>query len=184
MKLLIIMEPCRFDYYEFRIRTVKNRIAYELNFMENSRLSTIEPFLSYTEYIKNRIGLDKVDPKDIHIYDDKGNLSIMQKIDKDYLIEQNDNTYSQPWKKLRQFHREHKITEYIDKLKYSKKIPKKTVTENKKYIKDKILWGLKNKCFCKNKSIIDYDQKLMIILSISCIKLNKKTQLYDVNWKK
>jgi hypothetical protein len=73
-----------------------------------------------------------------------------------------------------------KIKEFIDGLDYPKKV--KRIDENREFLKQEICKGLTTKRFCKNKSIIDYDEKIMKIKSISCLGYNKKKGIYEIDW--
>ena len=174
--------PARFDYYRYRLNSVKADVERELDFMMSSPVFMEEPYAGYLEYIKKKLGVDKFDPKEIHVYDEKGNLSIMQKVDKEYIKQQSDDMYSRPWGKIRIYHKKLKIDQFVNNLKYSSKVSDKKIHKNRSEIIEKLYWGLSNKCFCKNKSVITYDAEEMVIKSISCLSYNKKTRLYEIEW--
>lgn len=95
----------------------------------------------------------------------------------------NITTFDRPWNKLKEIHKIMKINEFVDNLEYKpKKISAEKITKNKQYLKDEIIDGLKTKKFLKNKSVIEYDQHKMSIISIDSIIYNKKTHKYEVDW--
>jgi hypothetical protein len=172
-----------FDYYSFRKKTVTDKINEEIAFYENSNYHNVHPIKEYLIYLKNRIGTNRVEPTTMMHYDNSGNKQEIKIMNLDeYTKEINIMEFKKPWNKLREFQKIMKIKEYIDDLEYGKKANQKDIIKNKKFIKEEICFGLKNKKFGKNKSEILYDQKNMTIMSISSLNYNKKTGLYELDW--
>ena len=172
-----------FDYYSFRIKSVTDKINEEIAFYENCDYRNVCPVKEYLVYLKGRIGTDKIETTTMTHYDNLGNKQEIKKMNLDeYLKDVNVLTFKKPWGKLREFHKIMKIKEYVDGLEYGKKAKQKDIIKNKKYLKEEIFAGLKNKRFCKNKSEVMYDHDNMVILSISSVDYNKKTGLYEIDW--
>lgn len=172
-----------FDYYNFRIKYVTDKINEEIAFYEKYEYCTVHPFREYLLYLKNRLGIDKQEMKNVIYQDNFGNKCEIKKMNLDeYAKDMDILMFKRPWNKLKDFHKTMKMKEYIDHLEYRKKAKQIDITNNKKYLKEEICSGLKNKKFGKNKSEITYDEEKMNISSISCIIFNKKTGLYVVDW--
>uniref|UniRef100_A0A6G6ACY1 Uncharacterized protein n=1 Tax=Borely moumouvirus TaxID=2712067 RepID=A0A6G6ACY1_9VIRU len=169
-----------FDYYNYRIQSVTKNIQNELNFYLNSEFANQEPLCNYISYLKNRIGIDRLEkPKTYY----ENNRPEMKKMNLDeYAKDMDIMVYKKPWNKLKDFHKNMKIKEYVNKLSYDKKVSKVDKDKNIQYIQQEILNGLKNKKFGKNKSEIIYNPDIMEITSISCISLNKKKGIYVIDW--
>lgn len=172
-----------YNYYESRKANVTERINEEIAFYDKCLYAKSLTVIDYSQYLKSRIGADKIDYPTIMHYDNSGNKQEIKKMNLDEHLKEIDiNTFSRPWAKLREIHKIMKIKEYIDNLEYNKKIKAAAMAKNRESIKREICLGLKTKKFSKHKSIIDYDQENMVILSISCIDYNKKTHLYEIDW--
>ena len=173
----------RFCYYDFQIASVKQKCSEEILFFSNSEFCNASPFKERIEYLKTRIGLNKNKyARNITIYDNNGVRQELKKmVMTDYNKDLDKLTYSWPWNKLREIHKILKIKEFVGNLKYSDKMDKDLVENNRTYIINQLIFGLRNKKFNKNKSEIDYDSKEMIINTISCIEKNNKG-LYEIDW--
>lgn len=172
-----------FNYYDYRIKMVTDKINEEIDFYENCDYHDVFIINDYLTYLKNRIGTNKIETTTITHYDNFGNRHEVKKMNMNEYNKDIDNImFNKPWMKLREFHKIMKIKEYVNNLEYGKKVKEKDILKNKKYLIDEICSGLKNKKFCKNKSEIIYDQKNMSILSISSVDYKKKTGLYEVDW--
>ena len=172
-----------FDYYDFRKKNAVAKINEEIAFYENCIYSKSYPVNQYLLYLRNRIGMDKIESATITHYDGAGNKKEIQKMNMDEYVKDMDiYIFSRPWIRLKEIHKTMKIKEFIEGLVYSKKLKESTIAKNKEYLKKEICLGVKTKKFGKHKSIIDYDEKNMNILSISCIDYNKKKRLYEIDW--
>lgn len=172
-----------FDYYTFRIKTSTEKVNNEISFYEKAGFKDISPVREYHSYLKERIGLDKQDQSVHNRTDDHGNRCEIKKINLDeYTKDLDIFVYKKPWTKLKEFHKIMKIKEFIDNLKYNKKLDQTIIAKNKEYLKKEICTGLKNKKFIKNKSEIIYDIEEMKITSISCLDFCSKKKLYEVEW--
>lgn len=177
------MIESNFDYYNFRIKYVSEGIKEEINFFQNHEYSWIPPIRDYLIYLNGRINTDRPVIDHVNHYDKAGNRCEIKKMNRDeYLKDIDIITYTKPWNKLKDVHKITKIKEFISELEYEEKIKSSEITKNREYLIKSICEGLKNKKFGKNKSLIDYDQKNMIILSISCIEYNSKKGIYDIDW--
>lgn len=171
-----------FNYYDFRIKNVKDKITEEIAYYENHEYSKIcfEPYLLY---LKDRIGLDRIESSTKTHYDNSGNKMEFKKMNIDEYVKDMDIcTFTKPWIKLKEIHKVMKIKEYIDNLPYNKNKDEKSIVKNKIYLKKEICEGLKTKKFGKNKSQIEYDQEKMVITYITSIDYNKKKKLYEIDW--
>lgn len=173
-----------FDYYNFQINTVVEKINEEIEFYEKCEFVSCYPISSYLEYLKKRIGLNNTqEPVAIMHYDNSGNKREIKKMNLDeYGKDMDMYVFKRQWNKLREYHKIMKIREYIDGLEYGKKAKEKHIAKNNKYLKDEICAGLRTKKFGKNKSEIVYDKEQMCIRSISSVYYNKKTGLYEIDW--
>jgi hypothetical protein len=172
-----------FDYYNFRIKFVTEKINEEIAFYENCAFYNLHPVKEYLLYLKGRLGMDKLEINTMTHYDNAGNKCEIKKMNLDEHVKDLDiYVFQKPWNKLREFHKIMKVKEFIDGLKFGKKAKANDIIKNKEYLKKEICSGFKNKKFCKNKSEVVYDQKKMIITSISCMDFNKKTGLYEIDW--
>jgi hypothetical protein len=172
-----------FDYYKFRIENVTKKINEEIAFYENDSRFKDLPIALYLTYLKSRVGMDKIEYPSITHYDTSGHKHEIKKMNIDEYVKDMDiNTFSRPWMKLREIHRIMKIKEFVDTLEYHKKTKESKIMKNRDYLKNELCLGLKSKKFGKKKSVIDYHQESMLIVSISCIDYNKKTLLYEIDW--
>lgn len=174
-----------FDYYTFQINIVIEKINEEIDFYTKSEYANHYPINEYIAYLKQRIGIDKLETTAMMQYDNAGNRREIKKMNLDeYSKDLDILVYKKPWNKLKEFHKIVKIKEFINRLEYNnkKEVNKKQIEKNKKYIKDEICSGLKNKKFGKNKSTIEYDPEPMTITSVSSVWYNKKTGLYEIDW--
>lgn len=178
-----MIEMNNFDYYNFRIKFVTEKINGEITFYEKCEYGKIYPVKDYLSYLKGRLGKDKYEMSTMTHYDGAGNKCEIKKMILDeYTKDMDIFVYKRPWNKLREFHKNMKIKEFINDLKYDKKTKPKDVSKNREYLIKEICFGLKNKKFGKNKSEIIYDQEKMKIISISCLEFNKKIGLYEIDW--
>jgi len=172
-----------FDYYNFRIKNNSDKINEEIIFYENCEYHNVYPVKEYLIYLKNRIGMDKIDNIPMMHYDGFGNKCEIKKMNLDeYTKDMDIFVFKKPWNKLREFHKFMKIKEFVDGLKYNKKVNQKEISKNRAYLKKEICLGLKNKKFGKHKYEIVYNQNTMIIESTDCLCCNKKTGLYEIDW--
>lgn len=173
-----------FDYYNFQEKTARGKISEEINFYENCIYKDDTPVKDYIDYLKSRIGINsKQESLKIIRYDNSGNKREIKKMNLDeYSKDMDVFVFKKPWNKLREFHKTMKIKEFIKGLKYKKKVKPELIEKNKSYLYHEIVNGIKEKKFGKNKTEVIYDQDSMIIVSISCIYPNKKTNLYAIDW--
>ena len=175
-----------FDYYKFRENKVVGKINNELSFYEtHSEYVDYHPFCDYITYLKGRLGIHPISTtKPQSSYSMYGsNYGFKTMVINDYNKDIDEVTFSRPWNKLRELHKVIKINEFIKQIPYKDNLDKKKVNDNRAYLIDEICKGLKNKCFTKNKSVIDYNQTTMVIESISCLTKGKHG-LYIIDWKK
>jgi len=155
------------DYYNFVIEGIIQTTNKELEFYKKYPFINLDHEINtYLTNQKNRI--------DSTEFYNKNNLVNM----KDYENKLEEYVYKKEWKKLKVVHKKHKINQYIDTLKYDIKNKTKIKT-NKKYLFDEIIKGMEDKKLKKN-IVIDYDEKKMQIISISCIVFDEETGLYVV----
>lgn len=172
-----------FDYYTFRIKNVTDKINEEISFYQSSEYANVHPLNTYLIYLKGRVGLNKQQETTLTQYDGSGNKREIKKMNLDeYAKDMDMMVFSKPWNKLREFHKIMKIKEFVDGLEFGRSASSKKIAENKEYLKEKIIAGLRGKKFGKNKAEIVYDVKELIITSISCLEYNKKTGLYAIDW--
>ena len=172
-----------FDYYQFRIKNVTDKINEEIAFYQKSNYAKIYPVSTYLNYLESRIGLNKIDPLMMTRYDNSGNKHEIKKMNlEEYVKDMDILVFKKPWNKLHLFHKVMKIKEFIDSLEYGSKASKSKIDKNKEELKKIICNGLKEKRFNKHKSEVEYDQEAMQIQSISCLNYDKKTGLYEVDW--
>lgn len=172
-----------FDYYNFQIKTVTDKINKEISFYESHEYAKVHPIREYLMYLKSRLGIDKIELTSVMHYDGSGNKCEIRKMNLDeYTKDMDIMVFKKPWAKLREFHKIMKIKEFIDGLTFGKKTATKDIVKNKAYLKEEICSGLKNKKFGKNKCEVFYDQEKMAITSISCLDINKKIGLYEIDW--
>lgn len=172
-----------FDYYNYRIKNVTEKISEEIVFYQGCPYAKTYQLDQYLTYLKSRIGTDRIEMPTMTHYDNLGNKQEIKKMNLDEYVKNIDiSTFSRPWNKLKEIHKCMKIKEFIDSLEYNKKVRASKITKNRAYLKEEICAGLKTKKFGKHKTIVDYDQENMNILSISCIDYDKKTHLYSVDW--
>lgn len=173
-----------FDYYNFRRKKVTDKINEEIEYYENTTYAKVQPLSEYLVYLRNRIGMDRVEQTCVaHYYDHSGNKMEIQKMNMDeYAKDMDIMMFRKPWNKLKEFHKIMKIKEYINNLEYGTKAKTKNIIANKEHLKTELCNGLKAKKFGKNKAEIIYDQENMNILSIDCLVFQKKTGLYQIEW--
>lgn len=178
------MTDSTFDYYNFRIINVTETIKNEINFYKTHEYRNTSIISSYTNYLINRISSDK--PASTHVphYDKGGNKVEIKKMNMDEYSKDIDiMMYKRPWTKLNQIHKITKIREYINNLKYDKKIKSTIIEKNREDLINDIIKGLELKKFGKNKNQIEYDHINMKINDISCIYYSKKKCIYTIKWK-
>ena len=172
-----------FNYYDFQFKMVVDKINEEIDFFDHYEFSKCYPFNEYLTYLKGRIGIDRIEQKTMSYQDNSGNKHEIKKMNMDeYGKDLDVYVYKRPWNKLKEFHKIIKIKEFVDNLTFGKKCKPKEIEKNKKYLKDEICNGLKNKKFGKNKAEVTYDSQNMVIISISCLDYNKKKGLYEIDW--
>ena len=170
-------------YYDYRKEYVINKINDEINFYENCEYANYPSIKQYLQYLKNRIGTDKIETSFVTHYDKAGNKQEIKKMNLEEYVKNIDiDTFTKPWNKLKEIHKMMKIKEYVDNLDYGNETRKSQITKNKDYLKREICEGLKDKKFAKNKSVIEYDSKNMMITSISCLEYNDEIGLYEIDW--
>lgn len=179
----IPMSSNTFDYYQYQEVSTINKIKLEIEFYEKSAYKDAKPIKEYLEYLRARIQRDKYNYSVVTRTDPFGVRHEIKKMDLDeYESDRQAAMFNHPWNKLREFHKIMKIKEFINNLPYPPKAKPDSVEKNKvKLIKD-ICEGLKTKKFGRNKSEIVYDKDAMVIQSISCLELTKKTGMYCVEW--
>jgi alpha-glucuronidase len=176
------MTSTGFDYHGFQQQLVKDKVQAEISFFAETPYVKISPFSDHILYLSNRIGLNRYDRKDKIIKDIKGNDLVLKKMNFDeHRQKMTTLVFQKDWAKLKPVHRELKIKEYCDKLKYSKKIEVEKVNKNRERIYKKLLDGLANKKFVKGKNEIAYDKITMKITDISCL-VKKDSGLYKVKF--
>lgn len=168
-----------FDYYKFRKDKLTEEINRELQFYKPYIQWDI--FNPYVNYLKSRIGLDK-EEKNIENYQKVGWEEVINMNPDKYLKEMDEVVFKKQWQKLKPFHKIMKIKEFVNNLKYSKKISQAKIDKNKNMIQEEILDGIKKKLFKKNKNEIHYDPEKMKISSIDCIGYDSKKKIYYVEW--
>lgn len=179
----VIMTDSKYDYESFRKQYVTAKIEEEIDFMKQHDIFTIEPFNLYLAYTMGRIGVANANPKDIPIYDELGNMSVIQKMDpEEYLSSLDTKIYQRPWVKLKDCHRIIKFKEYVDELPYPNKTSKRKIEKNKTYLKQELQQGLAEKRFSNRKATVEYDQDEMRVIGISSVSLDKKKGIYKIHW--
>lgn len=172
-----------FDYYEFRENYVRDTIIEEINFFSKSPYINYTDISDYTNYLKNRIGLDKQSYASMTRYNGLGQKCEIKKMNLDEHVKDLDMLmFKKPWSKVRPYHKIMKIREFIEKLPYKKPIKPERIAKNKEFLKNEICEGLKTKKFVKNKSEIIYDPDKMSISSIDCLTYSKKKGIYNIEW--
>lgn len=172
-----------FDYYNFQIENVTKKINDEINFLSKNKYSKINPIFDYINYLKARIGIDKVENNNSYNPRSYSNKYEIKKMNMDQYVKDLDIVmFKRPWNKLKEFHKIMKINNYIDNLEYDNHIDKNRIIKNKEFLKKELSSGLKNKKFGKNKCEINYDKDEMKIISISCLYFDKKKGIYTIRW--
>lgn len=172
-----------FDYYTYQINSVSQGINEEIDFFENTLYAETTPIAKYIAYLKKRITPDKYLAAQITHYDKLGNRQEIKRMNlNDYAKDMDELMFKRPWNKMREFHKQMKIKEFIDELKYNKKVSETNINKNRNELKEEIIDGLKNKKFGKNKSEVVYDPDTKNIISISCLYLNKKKGIWEIDW--
>jgi hypothetical protein len=173
-----------FDYYNFRINMVTEKINEEIKFYLECEYHDTIPIQKYITYLKDRLGMNRQENIPITCYDKSGNKYEMKKMNLDeYTKDMDIYVFKKPWNKLREFHKKMKIKEYIDNLEYHANTDIEQVKKNRQYLINALIGGLKTKRFIKNKDEILYDSEQMKIISVSCLIISKKTKLYHIMWK-
>lgn len=168
-----------FDYYNFRKKQITSKIKEEIEFYEKSGYSKISPIANYASYLELRITANN---KNYFTYNQNFEKPDMIKMDTDEYFKYLDNlSFNKPWNKLREYHKIMKINQYIDGLNYGK-INENKIIANKNEIKEKLIQGIKDKKFLKNKNTIEYDKEKMTITFISCLFFMKKEGIYKIKW--
>lgn len=176
------MDSNNFDYYSFQLKFATNSIVKEIDFISKSKYSKISPISIYLMYLQNRIGVgDKPYRLNYSAYS-KTNIEYKKMDIADYTKKLELLTYQLPWDKLKLIHKQMKISEYINNLKYPKKINNNIIEKNKKELTKTILDGLKNKKINKNKNEITYDDKEMMITNLDFLTYDEKKGIYIVEW--
>ena len=175
---MIIMNT--FDYYKFQTQYVIPKINEEINFYQQSGFDKTLPISEYIFYLKTRLGIDKLEKNMNNEYYKKYDI---KKLDIDEYGKNMDViSFKKPWSRLREYHKIMKIKEFVDKLEYDKKSKKKNIDQNKEFIKQELINGIKNKKFNKKKNEIEYNISEMKIDSISCLDYDSNKGLYEINW--
>lgn len=171
-----------FDYYEFRINYVSEKINDEINFYTDCKYNDLDYIITYIKYLSDRFGSKKIEDTRNFYYGKTGNKCEIKKMDRaEYFKNINISVYSKEWKKLKDCHKILKIKEFVNGLKYKNNNSKQS-KENRVQLYKKLCKGLQLKRFNKNKNTIDYDDITMSINSISCINYNKKKDIYEIVW--
>lgn len=178
----VIQPTNNFDYYEFQKKMVISKINEEIQFYEKAYYRKVNPIFTYEKYLKSRIGSDKEEYQNYRRMDGPGRFELKKMNMDEYGKDLDALMFKRPWNKLKEFHKVMKIKEFVDELKFGSKINQTLIDQNKKFIKDEIYIGLKNKKFNKNKSEIEYDVDNMKIISISSLEFNKNTGTYIFDW--
>lgn len=172
-----------FNYYDFRVKMAKKQVNEEIAFFEKNKYGNVAPICEYLTYLRGRLGIDRKDFRPMMRYDGTGNRCEIKKLDMDeYYKDLKVIVFKKPWNKLMEFHKMMKIKEFIDDLGYGKKVNKNRKIRNRIHLKREICNGVRDKKFGKNKSIVEYDPKNMVIESISCLIFDKRSGLYEVDW--
>lgn len=174
-----------FNYYDFRIKSVTEKINRETDFYQKCEYSAVNEIKEYILYLGGRISgrqPNNNNSKQQYYDKDKGKVEIekmdLTKYGKDLDV----LVFKKPWNKLKEFHKIMKIKEFVNDLKYNDEIDKTIVKKNRDRLTVKIILGIKEKKFGKNKSEVIYDQEKMVITSISCLHLSKSTGIYKIFW--
>lgn len=183
--MVTISKYCKmknFDYFAFRIESAKKKVSEEIQFYDNCEYIKCQLFQEYTTYLKNRIGMNRIDIT-TYRYDNFGNKQELKKLDmQQYGKELDEYMYNKPWNKFRKVHKEIKIKQFVSELQYKHQTNQNKIKQNRKMILAEILNGLVTKRFTKGKSEIVYDREKLKIESISSLVYNKKTKLYEIDW--
>lgn len=173
-----------FEYYTFQTNLAIDKISEEIEFYENCEFNTAPFITDYVIYLKSRIGNSKHNAQVSCSVDKFGNKCEIKKMNLDeYTKDMDIITFDRPWNKLKELHKIMKINEFVEKLDYkTANISPERIAKNKQYIKAELIDGLKTKKFLKNKSVIEYDQHKMCIISITSVFYNKKKYKYEVDW--
>lgn len=173
-----------FEYYTFQQKLAIEKISEEIEFYENCEFSAAPFITDYVIYLKSRIGNTKYNSQVTCSIDKFGNKREIKKMNLDeYTKDMDMVTFDRPWNKLKELHKIMKINEFVDNLEYkSAKISPEKIAKNKQYLKTELIDGLKTKKFLKNKSVIEYDQHKICIVSITSVFYNKKNSKYEIDW--
>ena len=171
-----------YDYYELRKHKIASRIEHEKNYLLEKFSDIINETDEYIAYLSNRIGSDVTEaPKTMTIINKFNVREEIEKMDMNEHSKDLDKmSYQKPWNKLRDFHKVIKIKEFVSELEYPKKISVDDREKNRKKILDKLLLGLKEKKFGKNKTELTYNIEDMKIEDIECLTMQKNK--YYVDW--
>ena len=146
----------------------------EIEFYVGFDYAKVYPYNEHIQYLQKRIGIDRKLTGSAKVSDNKGNDLVLRKMDFVELgKEMNIRVYQKEWNKLKAIHKQLKIRDFCDKLKY-KDINKESVEKNRKKISKKLVDGLTTKRFVKGKSVVTYDKDQMKIKKISCLSKDKK----------
>jgi hypothetical protein len=87
--------------------------------------------------------------------------------------------YQKPWGRLKNVHKNIKIKEYVNSLKYPDDLDENKINENKLHLNKKLSEFIENKDY-KQKDYIKYDEDNGKILDISCVIFSKSKKVYKI----
>ena len=175
-----------FNYKDFRKEVVVSKINKEMIFLETNSVASTE-LSEYIIYLKSRIG-SKFIKKNITI---PYYITNHKKLNMPEHLKYLDTmTYQKPWCRMKDIHKNLKVTEFVSSLEYPKAPGfhqdgddnDECIKNNREYIKNKLMEGIRAKKFGKNKAQLDYDVENMKINSVDCVVYNKNTGIYEIDW--
>jgi hypothetical protein len=172
-----------FDYYNFRVKYASDIIEDEIKYYTSHNSVCIEEIRNYVNYLRMRIGIDKIESRVVIQYDKSGNSREIKKMNiQEHSKDMDLLEYKKPWIRLQKFHKNSKIKEYIETLTYDESLSNDDILKNKEYLRSAIMIGINDKKFGKGKNEIIYDIDSMKILSIDAIVYHKKRKIYKVEF--
>lgn len=172
-----------FNYYDFQIGLAVSKVNEEIEFFTKSEYANEYIIRERVTYLQNRLGMNKPLPRVLSSFDRNGIRREIKKMNiDDYTKDISNMMYELPWKKLKEFHKIAKFDEYVDSLIYDKKVPDKKRKKNRDMLKAELKNGMADKRYAKGKTVIDYNQKKMLIDSISSVYLDPDSNLYEIDW--
>lgn len=165
---MTLHNPKLIDIDRFRTQFVLSSIEKEILDLKNNNIPFSE---EYIEHEKKRSGLHRRSKEDI-LKNEKEDVN-------NFYDSSMKNSFRVEWSRMKSIHKQMKIKEYVQNLKYDKKIKKNLVEKNKNDLYESIIKAIEKKKFNgDNRKYIKYNKDTMLLESIENVEKNNDGLYY------